>query len=435
MKQPPRGLIGRAIGYFAVREFIPLYGVYSLLFRDSGLSTGQISTLLVIWSVTSFAMEVPSGAWADSVSRRGLLALSSLLYALGFSLWTAVPGYPGFAAGFVLWGSSGALMSGTFEALLYDELVAASATERYAAVMGWANASAMIAALLGTLLGTPLYDIGGYRLVGWVSVAVALAQLVLAWSLPAASAADPTPIPPLPATPPADPAPIACPPLPPDSFRRRYAGVLLAGLSEVARDQVLRRGLLVMALLLGLLAYDEYFPIVAREDGAATGTVPLLMALTVLGEVGGTALAGRTAAMRNSTMSVALTAAGVLIATGIWAGQVAGTWAGRWAGASVAEWAGFALVGLGYGITHNAIVVAEARLQDAMSGAARATVTSVSGLLSEIVTVSVFGVFAVGSSWFAVSTVLMAMTVPMLGIASILRRWLPTSSRQATATE
>lgn len=94
-----------------------------MLFADNGVSTGQISTLFIIWSLTSFVFEVPSGAWADTIDRRLLLVLSAVIYAVGFSAWIVVPTYAGFATGFVRWGLSGAIMSGTFESLLYDELV------------------------------------------------------------------------------------------------------------------------------------------------------------------------------------------------------------------------------------------------------------------------------------------------------------------------
>lgn len=164
------------MGYFAIRDLIPLYAVYSLLFADHGLTIGEISSLLVIWSVTAVVTEVPAGALADAVSRRGLLVLSSLSYAAGFSLWTALPSYAGFATGFVLWGISGSLMSGTFEAFLYDELADHDATSSYARVMGWANSLAMVADLCGAQLAAPLFAIGGYQLVGWVSVCMALLQ-------------------------------------------------------------------------------------------------------------------------------------------------------------------------------------------------------------------------------------------------------------------
>jgi hypothetical protein len=40
--------------------------VYTLLFSDTGLSVWQISSLFIIWSVSSLVLEVPSGAWADA---------------------------------------------------------------------------------------------------------------------------------------------------------------------------------------------------------------------------------------------------------------------------------------------------------------------------------------------------------------------------------
>jgi hypothetical protein len=36
--------------------------VYALLFADSGLTTAEISSLFVIWSVVAFTAEIPSGA-------------------------------------------------------------------------------------------------------------------------------------------------------------------------------------------------------------------------------------------------------------------------------------------------------------------------------------------------------------------------------------
>ncbi|MGH9250511.1 MAG: MFS transporter [Acidimicrobiales bacterium] len=376
-----------------------------MLFSDHGLSTGEISSLLAIWSVTAFVMEVPSGAWADVVSRRALLVLSSLLYAAGFSLWTAVPSYAAFAAGFVLWGISGALMSGTFQALLYDELAVHGAASHYARLMGWANSLAMVATLVGIALAAPLFAIGGYLLVGWVSVGIALAQAVLGLSLPAApriAEADETDV-------------VGSPEIR-SSLVSRYVAMLRSGLSEVMRQRLVRHAVLIVSML-GVLAFDEYLPLVARENGAATQTVPLLVALTVAGSAIGTALAGRTARMRGRTMAWALIAAAILIAIG----------------AAEGRWLGFLAIGAGFGIASNAMIVAEARLQDAITGPARATVTSVSGLLSEVFAVSVFAVFALGSVWLAVSTMVMVLTVPILLIAVLVPRWLPTTTDATSA--
>ena len=76
---------------------------------------------------------MPSGAWADTFDRRRLLVVSAVVYAAGFATWMIWQTFAGFAVGFVLWGLSSALMSGTFESLVYDELVERDATDRYPA--------------------------------------------------------------------------------------------------------------------------------------------------------------------------------------------------------------------------------------------------------------------------------------------------------------
>jgi len=397
MSRAPRALVGRAVGYLAVRDLIPLYAVYALLFQDHGLSLGEVSSLLVIWSVTSFAAELPSGALADAVSRRSLLALSSLLYAVGFSLWTAVPSYPSFAAGFVLWGISGALMSGTFEAFLYDELAAHEATDSYAGLIGVATSLAMLAELVGTVSAAPLFALGGYQLVGWVSVGMAVLQALLALSLPAAppvAEADET-VEGLTAV--------------RGGFARRYTAMLRCGVQEVAGRPQLRHLVLIVSLLAGVMAFDEYFAFVAREQGAHTATVPLLVGLISAGQAIGAALAGRTAHLSGRVVAGVLAVAAALIAIGAAEGQ----------------WLGFMALGAGYGMATNTLIVVEARLQDAITGPARATVTSFSGVLSESLAVTVFAVFAVGTSWFTMTAMVVAMTVPMALVAALVRRWLP----------
>jgi MFS family permease len=340
------------------------------------------------------------------VSRKALLVASSLLYAAGFAAWIVAPAFVGFAAGFVLWGVSSALMSGTFEAFLYDGLAACNAASSYARIMGWATSLAMLATLAGTALAAPLFAIGGYPLVGWVSVGIALVQGALALSLPSpprTAEADAT----------ADTdgcggdAPGARSEHP--TILGRYAGMLVDGVSEATRIRTVRHAVLIVAALYGFLAFDEYFPVVAREHGAATGVVPLLMAVTVAGQVIGSALAGRTAGMRNRTLAGVLVGAALLLMTGSVYGGLTG----------------FVAIGAGYGAAHNVIIVAEARLQDAITGPARATVTSTYGLLSELLALSIYGTVAVGSGWLPVSTMIAALTVPLLVVAVLVSRWLP----------
>lgn len=283
--------------------------MYVLLFSDRGLSPAAISSLFIIWSTTSFVLEIPSGAWADVVDRRLLLVVSAAIYAAGFALWILWPTYPGFAIGFVLWGFSGALMSGTFEAYLYDGLVARGAASTYARLLGRAEAAAMVAALVGTASAAPLYGWGGYALVGWASVGAALIHGLCARSLP-----DPTRTDTADAT--AAAVSLTVRPAEASSLLRRYGTMLRSGMSEAIRRRPVRHLVLISAVLMGVSAYDEYFGLLARDTGASTADIPILMSVVAAGQVAGTAAAGRTATMSRHWMALVVAGAGVLVAAG-----------------------------------------------------------------------------------------------------------------------
>lgn len=341
---------------------------------------------------------MPSGAWADIVDRRLLLTLSGPIYALGFAVWTLWPTYPGFAIGFVLWGLSSALMSGTFEAFLYDELTVQGRESSYARVLGWTNAAEVVGTMIGIAAGGPLYAWGGYPLVGAISVAVALGHGALAWSLPRAprlESADDT-------------LEVA------EGERRtsvieRYVAMLRSGVREATRRGPVRHIVLIAAVLMGVSAYDEYFPLLAREQGASTVDVPILMAIITAGQVAGAALAGRAESLSRRTITMLVVAAGASIAAGALSGHPAG----------------IAAIAVGYGIAHNVTVVSEARLQSVISGPARATVTSTMGFGAEVFAVGCYAAFAIGAAWWSIGVLVAVLCIPLLGIAAAIRVWWP----------
>ncbi|MRH86215.1 MFS transporter [Nocardia sp. SYP-A9097] len=402
-------------------DLIPYYALYALLFADHGLSTAQISSLLVIWSATSFLLEVPSGAWADTVSRRALLILSGVLLTAGFLVWTLLPSYAGFAAGFILWGTAGALRSGTFEALIYDDLVARASTSAYPRLMGYTRAAAESAALIGILAAAPLYAWGGFALVGWSSVVLAGVHVLSATVLPSApkvvSASD---IEDLEEEPGFEPPPVSVTSAP--AGMSRYLHMLRSGLRESLQVRVIRRGVVLVALLNGITAFDEYFALLADHAGVSPSISAVLVGVTVAGALAGATLAGRTENASARAFSIALGIGGVLFIGGA---LLCGTATAHPGLMYPLTAVGFTAIAIGYGIDYNADVLASARLQDVIEGPARATVTSVSGLVTEVIALIVFVFVGVAAGQLPIPALVAVLGTPLLLIAALVPTWLP----------
>lgn len=336
-------------------DALPIYPLYALLFLDTGLSVAQVSALFAIWSAVGFLAEIPTGALADRFSRRASLAAAGVVQAAGFAVWMALPGFAGFSAGFVLWGLGGTLVSGAFEALLYDGLADAGAAERYATVSGWTSAAGMLGQLPAAAGATLLYTVGGYAAAGWVSVALCLAAAVLATRFPE-------------------------PPRTADEQGAGYLATLRAGVTEAAANPGVRAAVVAVALLTGLDALEEYFGILAQEWGVATALVPLATVAIPLAGAAGAALGGLANRLRPATLALLLAAGLTLLgAAGI-----------------VAHPAGLVAVTAFYGVYRAAVVVADARLQERVASGARATVSSVASLGTEIACFAVYGIWALG---------------------------------------
>ncbi len=55
------------------------YPVFTLLYLDYGLTLSQFAMLNVVWAATIVISEVPSGAFADTLGRKKLVVLSSIV--------------------------------------------------------------------------------------------------------------------------------------------------------------------------------------------------------------------------------------------------------------------------------------------------------------------------------------------------------------------
>lgn len=340
---------------------MPLFGVYALFFADRGLDAAQITTMLAVWSVSAFVLEVPSGAWADVLDRRRLLVAAGVVYTAAFTCWLLVPSYAGFVAGFVLWSLSDAMKSGTFEAFLYDELAAVGREHRYGLVRSRAETAGVLTMAVAIAAAAPLHRIGGFELVGWVSVGVTLVHLLVALSLPRAARAEPP-----------GPDDVAAEDLPePEPVSvQAWLSALRSGLGEAVAAPAVRRVLLAYTTVVAVVGLDEFFNLVLADGGTSVGVIAWVMAGVVLAEAVGTWLADRVARLEGRAHAGLVLTGTLLLAAGAW---TAGS--GPWS---------FVALGAGYAVVSSAYVAGDIRLQATMSGDARATVTSVAALTAEV---------------------------------------------------
>jgi MFS family permease len=366
----------------ALDDAIPVYPVYPLLFADNGQSTGEISILYTVWTVASLALNIPAGALADRVSRRALLVAGGLCRAVAFGAWTFAPSFLGFAVGFVLWGAGGALISGAFEALIYDELAAVGVTDGYGRLIGRAGTLKLVSSAAAAALAIPLLALGGYRLVGVASVGVCLVWSVAARTLPVR---------------------------PRTEQLGNYWATLTDGLRAAAAHPAVRGAVVLAALAPGLAVVDEYAPLLGPAYHQSRASVPVfLLGLTLT-----SAVANWCAARWSHTRRVAGVLAVAALAFGV--------------SAAVPNLFGFAFIAAGWGLLSFTIVVTGVRLQHAIEGTARATVTSVADVGSDVVAMAAYALFGAASGLLSVTSLIAAFAVPVLLLAAAARRWLPTT--------
>jgi len=94
-------------------------------------------------------------------------------------------------------------------------------------------------------------------------------------------------------------------------------------------------------------------------------------------------------------------------------------------GALVDPLVGFAAIAVGYGLLNNTMIVSEARLQEVITGPARATVTSVHGLATEVVALAVYAAFALAADLVSVPVLVALLGIPIVVVAGCVARWLP----------
>lgn len=389
---------------------MPIYPVYALLFSETGVSDAGVAGLFALWSLAVVVLEVPSGAWGDVVARHRLVAVAGVVRASGFAVWVVAPSYPAFLLGFGLWALGGSLISGTLESHVHDALAVHGAQGEYRRVAGRAHVASLVGMMLATASAPLLLAAGGYLLVGLASSVVCLAFAVAALRLPDPAASGWRR------------APMALPDdadhavdgahdqddeddeadeddaadADPEHPWRAWWRMLRDGVREAATHPPVRRAVLLASVVWAALALDEFFPLLARTTGFSERAVPLVMLAVTAAQVVGAWAATRPGADRRLAV-ICLTSFGLLAA-----GCLAAT---------VPAWVA---ISAGYGLGQAAVVLVEARIQAVVRGAARATVTSVAGLGSEVLSIGLYLLWGLAADPAGRPAATALVTVPLL---------------------
>lgn len=376
-----KSLILKLYAFKFFSDFMLIYPLYAVMFVDHGLSTGQIASILMVWSAVVVVLEVPSGALADRLSRRKLLAGAQMIRVFGFLSWLLFPNYWGFFAGFVLWGIRSALTSGTLEALVYDELKLHGEEASYGRIAGRSVTVSFIAILCasaGAALAAPL----GYEFVLVCSIIAVVISAIL---------------------------PLTFPEAPPSQVKesqtpyRDYINTLKEGIKVVGS----RRSVLLIVIFtafatgsLGML--DEFWPIYVNLAGGSNSGVAIFMGVM-------SACQGVTSYYAHNFEKVgervfygAVAVVGLILVV---AGYLLSLWA-------------LILIILIASFDPTVRIVFGAKLQHEIPSETRATATSVMGFATEITAIMSAGLFGLIASFAStqMSFILMGVLIALIAL-------------------
>jgi len=141
--------------YNLFHSFIFAYVIERLFWRSRGISVTETVYLEIVYAVIILLTEIPSGVWADCWKRKNLIVIGQVLSMLEILILVFAKDFHTFALVMVLAGISGAVRSGSANALVYDTLKELGREKEFEKINGRIKAvdygSHMVAALIGGL--------------------------------------------------------------------------------------------------------------------------------------------------------------------------------------------------------------------------------------------------------------------------------------------
>ena len=162
-------------------EFALWSGIWiKYLIEDRGFELKYVLLMdLPFWALVA-VLQAPTGALADHIGRKRVMAISGVLYALTILGFGFASNYWMLFLDYVLWSFAQSMRSGADSALLYDTLKADGREDEFQKIAGRGFALSLGAGLASIILGAFLAAQLGLSLVVQVSAAVPLLAVIVA---------------------------------------------------------------------------------------------------------------------------------------------------------------------------------------------------------------------------------------------------------------
>lgn len=362
-------------------DLILIYPLYTVMFSEFGMSPWQIATLLAVWAGTSMILEVPSGVFADKYSRKNILFVGQIIRAIGYASWLIFPNFFGFLFGFVCWGVKSALTSGTFQALIYDELKDSNNEKQYTKVLGTTKTLSFAAILVASVLASPAISLG-YSFVLIMSILANILSSIIIFSLPKVTMVKST-------------------------HETEYFQLLSKGLKQTFKNINLLKLILFLSLAYALGgALDEYWTIFAHGAGLPNTGLGIFLGIMSLTQSVASFFAYKFEKYSDTFFYLLFLVNGIILLIASYFFEIS----------SLILLIIFSFL---FTIIH---IVFEGRLQEAIPSETRATISSVNGFFVEIGVIFVY--FTVGAiaeiGGYRVSFLIYGLIISLIGLLYLL---------------
>lgn len=148
-------------------------GIWMIYLASKGMNLVQLGFLETIFHITSFTMEVPTGAIADIYGRRASRILGRLLSLVSVVILLVADQFGWFALSFVITALSYNMESGAGEALIYDSMKVMGEEKDYMCVAGNNEMTYQMANIISLLVGGYLATIS-YTLAFTITICIGI---------------------------------------------------------------------------------------------------------------------------------------------------------------------------------------------------------------------------------------------------------------------